>query len=95
MCIQIIGEEFNVIYYELGYNYYQCVYNQELLLYCGLVNDGFYEVIGDIIVLFIMLKYLKEIGLIDEIFDLFNDVGMLLQIVLDKIVFILFGLMVD
>ncbi len=65
MCIQITGEEFNVIHHELGHNYYQRAYNQEPLLYRGSANDGFHEAIGDTIALSITPKYLKEIGLID------------------------------
>ncbi|MEC9260203.1 MAG: M2 family metallopeptidase [Pseudomonadota bacterium] len=95
MCIQITGEEFNVIHHELGHNYYQRAYNQEPLLYRGSANDGFHEAIGDTIALSITPKYLKEIGLIDKIPDPSNDVGMLLQTALDKIAFIPFGLMVD
>ena len=95
MCIQITGEEFNVIHHELGHNYYQRAYKQEPLLYRGSANDGFHEAIGDTIALSITPKYLKEIGLIDEIPDPSNDVGMLLQTALDKIAFIPFGLMVD
>lgn len=59
------------------------------------MNDGFYEVIGDIIVFFVILGYLKEIGLLDEVFDEFKDIGLLMKMVLDKVVFILFGLLVD
>ncbi|WP_411272496.1 M2 family metallopeptidase [Alteromonas sp. CYL-A6] len=95
MCIQITGEEFNVIHHELGHNYYQRAYNQLPLLYRGSANDGFHEAIGDTIALSITPKYLKEIGLIDEIPDASNDIGMLMQVALDKIAFIPFGLMVD
>lgn len=95
MCIQITGEEFNVIHHELGHNYYQRAYNQQPFLYHGSANDGFHEAIGDTIALSITPKYLKEIGLIDEIPDPSNDIGMLLQVALDKIAFIPFGLMVD
>ncbi len=95
MCIQITGEEFNVIHHELGHNYYQRAYNTQPFLYQGSANDGFHEAIGDTIALSITPKYLKEIGLIDEIPDPSNDIGMLLQVALDKIAFIPFGLMVD
>ncbi|GGW89029.1 M2 family metallopeptidase [Alteromonas halophila] len=95
MCIQKTGEEFNVIHHELGHNYYQRAYNQQPLLYRGSANDGFHEAIGDTIALSITPKYLKEIGLIDTIPDASNDIGMLMQVALDKIAFIPFGLMVD
>ncbi len=95
MCIQKTGEEFNVIHHELGHNYYQRAYKNQPLLYRGSANDGFHEAIGDTIALSITPKYLKEIGLIDTIPDASNDIGMLMQVALDKIAFIPFGLMVD
>lgn len=95
MCIQKTGEEFNVIHHELGHNYYQRAYKDQPLLYRGSANDGFHEAIGDTIALSITPKYLKQIGLIDEIPDASNDIGMLMQVALDKIAFIPFGLMVD
>jgi peptidyl-dipeptidase A len=95
MCIQKTGEEFNVIHHELGHNYYQRAYNTQPMLYRGSANDGFHEAIGDTIALSITPKYLKQIGLIDEIPDASNDIGMLMQVALDKIAFIPFGLMVD
>ncbi|GGD68731.1 M2 family metallopeptidase [Lacimicrobium alkaliphilum] len=95
MCIQKTGEEFNVIHHELGHNYYQRAYKDQPLLYRGSANDGFHEAIGDTIALSITPKYLKQIDLIDEIPDESNDIGMLMQVALDKIAFIPFGLMVD
>lgn len=95
MCIQITGEEFNVIHHELGHNYYQRAYKDLPILYRGSANSGFHEAIGDTIALSITPKYLKGLGLIDEIPDASNDIGMLLKVALDKIAFIPFGLMVD
>ena len=95
MCIQITGEEFAVIHHELGHNFYQRAYNKQPLLYQSSANDGFHEAIGDTIALSVTPKYLKSIGLIDEIPDASNDIGMLLKTALDKIAFIPFGLLVD
>ncbi|GGO69970.1 M2 family metallopeptidase [Bowmanella pacifica] len=95
MCIQKTGEEFNVIHHELGHNFYQRAYKNQPLLYRGSANDGFHEAIGDTIALSITPKYLKQIGLIDDIPDESNDLGMLMQVALDKIAFVPFGLMVD
>ena len=95
MCIQKTGEEFNVIHHELGHNYYQRAYKDQPMLYRGSANDGFHEAIGDTIALSITPTYLQQIGLIDEIPDSSNDIGMLLKTALDKIAFIPFGLMVD
>jgi peptidyl-dipeptidase A len=95
MCIQRTGEEFAVIHHELGHNYYQRAYNHLPLLYRNSANDGFHEAIGDTVALSITPKYLKEIGLVDNIPDASNDIGMLLKLALDKIAFVPFGLMVD
>jgi peptidyl-dipeptidase A len=95
MCIQITGEEFNVIHHELGHNYYQRAYKDLPILYRGSANSGFHEAIGDTIALSMTPTYLKGLGLIDEIPDASNDIGMLLKVALDKIAFIPFGLMVD
>jgi peptidyl-dipeptidase A len=95
MCIQKTGEEFNVIHHELGHNYYQRAYKDLPLLYRGSANSGFHEAIGDTIALSITPTYLQQIGLIDEIPDASNDIGMLLKVALDKIAFVPFGLMVD
>jgi len=95
MCIQITGEEFNVIHHELGHNYYQRAYKDQPLLYRGSANSGFHEAIGDTIALSITPTYLQQVGLIEEIPDESNDIGMLLKVALDKIAFIPFGLMVD
>lgn len=95
ICIQKTGEEFAVIHHELGHNYYQRAYNNLPLLYRSSANDGFHEAIGDTIALSITPKYLKEIGLVENIPDASNDIGMLLKLALDKIAFVPFGLMVD
>jgi len=95
MCIQITGEEFNVIHHELGHNYYQRAYKDQPMLYRSSANSGFHEAIGDTIALSITPAYLKKVGLIDEIPDASNDIGMLLKVALDKIAFVPFGLMVD
>ncbi|MFW8590838.1 M2 family metallopeptidase [Glaciecola sp. 2405UD65-10] len=95
MCIQKTGEEFNVIHHELGHNYYQRAYKDQPMLYRGSANSGFHEAIGDTIALSITPTYLKQVGLIDEIPDESNDIGMLLKVALDKIAFVPFGLMVD
>lgn len=95
MCIQKTGEEFAVIHHELGHNFYQRAYNKLPLVYRGSANDGFHEAIGDTIALSVTPKYLKQIGLVDEIPDASNDVGMLLKLALDKIAFVPFGLLVD
>lgn len=95
MCIQKTGEEFSVIHHELGHNFYQRAYKDQPVYFQNSANDGFHEAIGDTIALSVTPKYLKEIGLIDNIPDESKDIGLLMKQALDKIAFIPFGLMVD
>ncbi len=95
MCIQKTGEEFSVIHHELGHNFYQRAYKDQPVFFQNSANDGFHEAIGDTIALSVTPKYLKEIGLIDNIPDESKDIGLLMKKALDKVAFIPFGLMVD
>jgi peptidyl-dipeptidase A len=95
MCIQKTGEEFNVIHHELGHNFYQRAYKNQPVFFQNSANDGFHEAIGDTVALSVTPKYLKQIGLIDNIPDESKDIGLLMKQALDKIAFIPFGLMVD
>jgi len=95
MCIQKTGEEFAVIHHELGHNFYQRAYKNQPVFYQNSANDGFHEAIGDTIALSVTPKYLKEIGLIDQIPDESKDIGLLMKMALDKVAFIPFGLLVD
>ncbi|MBL4822726.1 MAG: M2 family metallopeptidase [Colwellia sp.] len=95
MCIQKTGEEFSVIHHELGHNFYQRAYKDQPIFFQNSANDGFHEAIGDTIALSVTPKYLKEIGLIDNIPDESKDIGLLMKKALDKVAFIPFGLLVD
>ncbi|GMG88557.1 M2 family metallopeptidase [Biformimicrobium ophioploci] len=95
MCIQKTGEEFNTVHHELGHNFYQRAYNQQPILFQGSANDGFHEAVGDTVALSITPKYLMEIGLLNEEPGADKDIGYLMQMALDKIAFLPFGLLVD
>lgn len=95
MCIEKTGEDFSTIHHELGHNFYQRAYKNQPIYFQGSANGGFHEAIGDTISLSVTPKYLKEIGLIDEIPDESKDLGLLMKMALDKIAFIPFGLLVD
>src|SRR5204863_4329101 len=51
MCIDQTGEDFTTIHHELGHNYYQRAYKDQLPLFRDSANDGFHEAIGDTIAL--------------------------------------------
>ncbi|MBM7070702.1 M2 family metallopeptidase [Shewanella sp. 202IG2-18] len=95
MCIQKTAEEFTVIHHELGHNFYQRAYKNQPHIFKGSANDGFHEAIGDTIALSITPKYLKQIGLLNEVPDESKDIGLLLRQALDKVAFMPFGLMID
>ncbi|WNZ57524.1 M2 family metallopeptidase [Microbulbifer sp. MKSA007] len=95
MCINKTGEDLVTIHHELGHNFYQRIYKDQPFLYKNGANDGFHEAVGDTIALSITPKYLKEIGLMNEVPDESKDIGYLMQQALDKIAFLPFGLLVD
>ncbi|UHQ56213.1 M2 family metallopeptidase [Microbulbifer sp. YPW16] len=95
MCIQKTADDFITIHHELGHNFYQRIYNDQPFLYQEGANDGFHEAVGDAIALSITPKYLKQIGLMDEVPDESKDIGFLMRQALDKIAFLPFGLLVD
>ena len=95
MCIEITAEDFRTIHHELGHNFYQRAYSKQPFLFRDSANDGFHEAIGDTIALSITPSYLKRIELIDAEPDPSKDIGLLLQMALDKVAFLPFGLLVD
>jgi len=95
MCIKKDAEDFQTIHHELGHNYYQRAYNKESFLYANSANDGFHEALGDTVGLSITPDYLKQIGLLEEVPDASSDIGLLLNMALEKIAFLPFGLLVD
>jgi peptidyl-dipeptidase A len=95
MCIDITAEDFQTIHHELGHNFYQRAYNQQVYLYRASAHDGFHEAIGDAVALSVTPSYLVQLGLIDSEPDPSKDIGLLLQPAMDKIAFLPFGLLVD
>jgi peptidyl-dipeptidase A len=95
MCIEPNAEDFVTIHHELGHNFYQRAYNKQPFLYRDSANDGFHEAIGDAVALSITPAYLKQIGYIDAEPDPSADIGQLLNLAMDKVAFLPFGLLID
>ena len=95
MCIEINEEEFSVIHHELGHNYYQRAYNELSPFFLDSANDGFHEALGDTIALSVTPAYLKTLGLIDKEPPAEADIALLLQMAMDKVAFLPFGLVID
>jgi len=67
MCIKQTYPELEVIYHELGHNYYQRAFKEKPPIFQDGAHSGFHEAIGDTIVLAMTPAYLKEVGLIDAV----------------------------
>ena len=85
MCIEPTPEMFETIHHELGHNFYQRAYRDQPLLFRGGANPGFHEAIGDAISLSITPGYLAQIGLIESEPDDSDDIGLLLDMALDRV----------
>lgn len=96
MCILTDEDNFRTIHHELGHIYYYLAYKDQPVLYNGSANDGFHEALGDTMQLSITNKYLKEIGLLKTAPAGGGDnIDYLLQMALEKVAFLPFGLMID
>ena len=95
MCIEVREEDFVTIHHELGHNYYQRAYQNQSTLFQDSANDGFHEAVGDTIALSVTPDYLKKIGLLQTVPPESADIGYLLNMALDKIAFLPFGLLID
>jgi len=95
LCLQVTGEDFQVVHHELGHNFYQRAYKAQPYLFEDGANGGFHEAIGDAVALSVTPEYLKEIGLLDSLPSAASDTAMLLRTALDKIAFLPFALAVD
>ncbi|MDP3853466.1 M2 family metallopeptidase [Phenylobacterium sp.] len=96
MCTKVNSEDFRTVHHELGHNYYQRAYKDQPFLFKNGANDGFHEAIGDFAALSATTPtYLNQIGLLEKVPGVEEDIPFLLKMALDKIAFLPFGLMVD
>jgi peptidyl-dipeptidase A len=96
MCTKVNAEDFVTVHHELGHNYYQRAYKDQPYLFKGGANDGFHEAIGDFAGLSALTPtYLQQIQLLDKAPPTDQDIAFLLDMALDKIAFLPFGLLVD
>ena len=95
MCIEITAEDFATVHHELGHNFYQRAYNRLDPLFRDSAHDGFHEAIGDTIGLSVTPAYLVKLGLLDSEPPAEKDLGLLMQMALEKVAFLPFGLLVD
>ncbi|MBC3874916.1 M2 family metallopeptidase [Undibacterium sp. LX15W] len=95
MCINQTAEDFLVIHHELGHIYYDLAYRKQSSLFKGGANDGFHEAIGDTVALSVTPNYLNKLGLLSEVPDASQDIGVLMDRALQKVAFLPFAYLVD
>jgi peptidyl-dipeptidase A len=96
MCTRVNADDFYTVHHELGHNFYQRAYAGQPYLFRGGANDGFHEAIGDFVGLSALTPtYLKQVGIIDTAPGADADIPYLLDMAMDKIAFLPFGLLVD
>ena len=97
MCTYVNADDFRTVHHELGHNYYQRAYQNQDTLFQNGAHDGFHEAIGDFAALSVTPEYLVQIGLLDEdqVPDASADLGLLMDLALDKIAFLPFAVMMD
>lgn len=95
MCINPTTEDFLVIHHELGHIYYDLAYRKQPMLFKGGANDGFHEAIGDTVALSVTPEYLHKLGLLNEVPDASQDIGVLMDKALQKVAFLPFSYLVD
>ena len=97
MCTHVNAEDFRTVHHELGHNFYQRAYRGQDMLFRNGAHDGFHEAIGDFVALSVTPDYLVQIGLLgeDEVPDESADLGLMMDLALDKIAFLPFAVMMD
>jgi len=97
MCTKVNMEDFVTIHHEMGHIQYYIQYkDQPYALRTG-ANPGFHEAVGDTIALSVSTpQHLTKIGLLANYTDTEEDnINALMQIALQKVAFLPFGLLID
>jgi peptidyl-dipeptidase A len=97
MCTKVNMEDFVTIHHEMGHIQYYIQYkDQPYALRTG-ANPGFHEAVGDTIALSVSTpQHLEKIGLLANYTDTEEDnINALMQIALQKVAFLPFGLLID
>nr|CAD7404037.1 unnamed protein product [Timema poppensis] len=97
MCTQVNMEDFVTIHHEMGHIQYYIQYKDQPDTLRSGANPGFHEAIGDTIALSVATpQHLEKIGLLMNYEDTpENSINTLMQMALEKIAFLPFGLLID
>ena len=96
MCIRQNYDELQVIYHELGHNYYQGAYKEQPPIFQSSAHGGFHEAIGDTVTLSMTPAYLSEVGLLSSAEESRQAIiNRQMMMALDKVAFLPFAKLVD
>ncbi|MCL4163149.1 UNVERIFIED_CONTAM: hypothetical protein GTU68_027555 [Idotea baltica] len=97
MCTSFTHEDFKTIHHEMGHVQYYMAYAPLPYTYRASACDGFHEAIGDTIALSVNTpEHLHEVGLLDSIPNTEEfDINYLLQVALEKVVFLPYSFILD
>jgi peptidyl-dipeptidase A len=97
MCTEVNYEDFVVIHHEMGHIQYYLQYAEQPYNFRDGANPGFHEAIGDTIALSVSTpKHLQKINLLQDYEDTDeSSINALMDIALQKVAFLPFGLLID
>ncbi|KAJ8984249.1 hypothetical protein NQ317_007481 [Molorchus minor] len=97
MCTEVNFEDFITIHHEMGHIQYYMQYKDQPYAFREGANPGFHEAIGDTIALSVATpNHLQKIKLLQNYSDSFEEsINALMDIALDKVAFLPFGLLID
>lgn len=97
MCTKVNMEDFVTIHHEMGHIQYYIQYKDQPYALRAGANPGFHEAVGDTIALSVSTpQHLQKVGLLQDYADTKEDnINALMQIALQKVAFLPFGLLID
>ncbi|XP_072174092.1 angiotensin-converting enzyme-like [Diadema setosum] len=97
MCTEVNMEDLNTVHHEMGHCEYYLQYSKQPMILRGGANPGFHEAVGDTIALSVVTPdYLHTIELLEsKEIDRAQEINYLMQVALNKIAFLPFGLLID
>lgn len=96
-CTSVDHRNFITIHHEMGHIQYYIQYKDQPITFRTGANPGFHEAVGDLMALSVATpQHLQKVGVLKDYKDTPEDnVNALLQMALERVVFLPFGLLID
>lgn len=96
-CTDITMEDLVTVHHEMGHIEYYLQYKHLPLVFRRGANPGFHEAVGDVLALSVATpKHLHKVGLLEKVEEnKENEINFLMNMAMDKIVFLPFGYLMD